>query len=251
MKPYDKKFIIDKIKEYDNKIDSAVVGSFEILKRDSLEGEVEGYLYTKSDIITGPIPELVGQDKQIWMRLSPKEIEGSYEFIKYATGKVGIVGLGLGYVAQELAKKKDVKKIVVYEISEDVVELYKRNFGENDKIEIIVGDAFKAERNEFDFFYSDIYEYKLSMKVVEDYIKFNEIHDIKEYSFFGIEHFLLSCKYEEIVWVYIPEIWMAMCKELSEALDKSGYIKFYKQLDEELVSEVLAGFKKVLNAGLE
>lgn len=251
MKPYNKKFIIDKIKEYENKIDSGVVGKFEILKRDSLDGEIEGYLYTKADSITGPIPELIEENKRVWMRLSPKEIEGSYEVIKFATGKVGVVGLGLGYVVQELAKKQDVEKIVVYEISEDVVELYKRNFGENDKIKIVVGDAFEAERDSFDFFYVDIYEYKLSMKVVDDYIKFNKIHDIKEYSFFGIEHFLLSCKYEEIVWVYVPEVWMAMCKDISEALDQSGYIKFYEQLDEELVSKVLAGFKEVLNEGLE
>ena len=63
--------------------------------------------------------------------------------------------------------------------------------------------------------------------------------------------FLLSCKYDEIVWVYVPETWMAMCKDLSEALDQSGYIKFYEQLDEELVSKVLAGFKEVLNQGME
>ena len=134
MIPYNKEFIIDKIKEYEDKIDSGAIGGFEILKRDSLNGKVEGYLYTKYDNITGPIPELIGENKRVWMRLSPKEIEGSYEFIKFATGKVGIVGLGLGYVAQELAKKQDVEKVVVYEISEDVVELYKRNFGENEKI---------------------------------------------------------------------------------------------------------------------
>ena len=251
MIPYNKEFIIDKIKEYEDKIDSGAIGGFEILKRDSLNGKVEGYLYTKYDNITGPIPELIGENKRVWMRLSPKEIEGSYEFIKFATGKVGVVGLGLGYVAQELAKKQDVEKVVVYEISKDVVELYKRNFGENEKIEIIVGDAFNASKDSFDFFYTDIYEYKLSMQVVEDYIKLNKLHDIKEYSFFGMEHFLLSCKYDEIVWVYVPETWMAMCKDLSEALDQSGYIKFYEQLDEELVSKVLAGFKEVLNQGME
>lgn len=250
MIPYDNKFIIDKIKEYDLKIDSGNIGDYEILKRDSMEGIIEGYLYTKEGKIDGPIPELVGDNKRVWMRLSPKEIEGSYEIIKFAKGKVGVVGLGLGYVAQELAKKEDVNEVVVYEISEEVVELYRRNFGENPKIKIIVGDAFKAKKQRFDYFYVDIYEYKLSLKVVEDYKHFNKLHDIKEYSFFGMEHFLLSCKYEEIVWVYIPEKWMAMCRDLSEELDQSGYIKYYKQLDENLVSEVLAAFKEVFNEGM-
>ena len=43
MLPYNKEFIIDKIKEYEDKIDSGVIGEFEILKRDSLNGKVEGY----------------------------------------------------------------------------------------------------------------------------------------------------------------------------------------------------------------
>ena len=85
MIPYNKEFIIDKIKEYEDKIDSGVIGEFEILKRDSLNGKVEGYLYTKNDNVIGPIPELIGENKRVWMRLSPKEIEGSYEFIKFAT----------------------------------------------------------------------------------------------------------------------------------------------------------------------
>ena len=67
MIPYNKEFIIDKIKEYEDKIDSGLIGEFEILKRDSLSGKVEGYLYTKSDDIAGPIPELIGENKRVWM----------------------------------------------------------------------------------------------------------------------------------------------------------------------------------------
>lgn len=246
MKPFCEKFIIDKIREYDLKIDSGVVGNFEILKRDSLEGEIEGYLYSKEGKINGPISELLGVNKRVWMRLSPKEIEGTYETIKSAKGKVGIVGLGLGYTVQEIAKKPEVSNVIVYEISEDVVELYKRNFGENPKIQIILGDAFKANANDFDLFFVDIYEYKLSMQVVEDYVAFNKLHTIKEYSFFGIEHFLLSCSYEEIVWVFIPENWMDMSRDIADKLNESGYIKYYVPLDEKKVSEVLSSFKKVL-----
>ena len=48
------------------------------------------------------------------MRLTPLEIEGSYFAIERAKGKVGIVGLGLGYVAQEMAKKEEVDEVIVY-----------------------------------------------------------------------------------------------------------------------------------------
>ena len=38
-----------------------------------------------------------------------------------------------------------------------------------------------------------------------------------------------------------------MSKDLFSALDSSGYIDFYEKLDEELVSNILSEFKKVLN----
>ena len=150
-------------------------------------------------------------------------------------------------MAEEIAKKEDVTEVVVYEINKEVIDLYYSNFGENNKITIINIDAFKAESENFDFFYSDIYEYKLTSRIVDDYEKFNKLHNIEEYSFFGMEHFLLSCKYEEIVWVYIPENWMEMSKFAYECIEDSNLLEYYTQLDENLVSRVLARFKKVLD----
>lgn len=246
MKPYEENFIVDKIEEYNEQININEIGKYKILKRDGIKGIIDGYLYEKEGEIKTEIPELIGEER-IWMRISPKEIQGSYEFIKITSGRVGIAGLGLGYVVQEISKKDEVKEIVVYEISQDVIDLYNNNFKDNKKIKIIHGDAFKAKGEKFDFFFSDIYEYKLSLKVVEDYIKLNNIHNIGEYLFFGVEHFLLSCSYDEIVWVYVPESWMEMSKRISSALDDSGYIKYYKKLDEKIVSEVLEAFKAIFN----
>lgn len=39
-----------------------------------------------------------------------------------------------------------VEEVIVYEISEDVIELYNKNFIKNEKIKIIKGDVFKVER---------------------------------------------------------------------------------------------------------
>ena len=164
--------------------------------------------------------------------------------------KLELLDFGLGYVAQEIAKKCNVEEVIVYEISEEVINLYNYNFIQNEKIKIIKGDATKAKREKFDFFYVDIYEYQLTSKVVEDYKIFNELHEIEEYAFWGIEHFLLSCKYEDIVWVYIPENWIDMSKKAYEALDSSGYIKEYKPLEENLVRKILLEFKEVLNADM-
>ena len=245
LKPYNREYVLEKIDEYNKLISPQKIGNYEIKAVDGLKGIIQGYLYEKEGEINKSILELHGPE-HVWMRLTPLEIEGSYFAIKRAEGKVGVVGLGLGYTVWEMAKKANVKEVVVYEISKDVIDLYNRNFKENPKIKIIHGDAFEVEKDDFDFFYADIYEYKLTSQVVSDYEKFNRLHNIKEYAFFGMEHFLLSCRYEEIVWVYIPENWMEMSKDAYRALGEEGLLNYYSQIDEELVSSVLARFKPVL-----
>lgn len=246
MKPYDNNYIQKKVKEYNDSISIGRIGNFEIKKKNNNSEYIDGYMYRKKGKINSNILELHGPDN-IWMRISPMEIESSYMFIKYAKGKIGVVGLGLGYITQELAKKVNVDEVIVYEKEQDVIDLYYSNFESNEKIKIINKDAFEADSEKFDYFYVDIYEYKLKTRVVDDYIKFNEIHKIEEYFFWGMEHFLLSCKYEEIVWVYIPELWMEVSKKIFGSLQEANLLKHYKQLDEKLVSTVLAGFKEALD----
>ncbi|PWX25844.1 hypothetical protein CYK95_12435, partial [Clostridium perfringens] len=98
----------------------------------------------------------------------------------------------------------------------------------------------------FDFFYVDIYEYKLTTKVVEDYVKLTKLHDIVEYSFFGVESFILSCPTSEIIWVYILEEWMDMSKDLFTRFNHSEYIEYFSPMEENKVLEVLKEFGKVL-----
>ena len=246
MKPYDFEYIKSKINEYNCLISAKKIGSFEIKNTKNPDEYIDGYMYRKKGDLNVSILELHGPNN-ILMKISPMEIESSYMFIKYAKGVVGIVGLGLGYVVQELAKKEEVKQVVVYEKEKDIIDLYYSNFEENKKIEIINEDAFKAKGKKFDYFYVDIYEYKLHTKVVEDFKTFNKLHNIEEYFFWGLEHFLLSCRYEEIVWVYVPELWMDISKKIFVALQESGLLKHYNQLDETLVSEVLSKFKVVLD----
>ena len=249
MKPYNKEYILKTIEEYNRVIKDGVKGEYKINRRRFNKKELHGYMYKNIDEYEIDILELTKDEKCV-MRLDPREIESSYEAINYSYGKVGIVGLGLGYVVQEIAKKKDVDEVIVYEISQDVIELYKTNFESNSKIKIVCGDAFKAPRERFDFFYVDIYGYSLTLKVVKDYKKFNLIHDIDEYSFWGLEHFMLSCRYEDVLWVYIPENWVAMCKSLYNQLQASGYIDRYKPLGEKKVTKILYEFKEILNSDM-
>ena len=107
MKPFEKEYVLNKINEYNNKIKKNKIGDYEIKSVDGLKGLVQGYLYTKEDSVDLEILELHGPE-HIWMRLTPLEIQASYFAIKMAKGKVGVVGLGLGYVVEEMAKKSDV-----------------------------------------------------------------------------------------------------------------------------------------------
>ena len=149
---------------------------------------------------------------------------------------------------QELLNNGIIKKAkgkFYYDQSEEETPWNKKKG--NKKIKIINENAFKAKSQKFDYFYVDIYEYKLDTRVVDDYIKFNEIHKIGEYLFWGVEHFLLSCRYEEIVWVYIPELWMDISKKIFVSLQEANLLQYYKQLDEKVVSKVLADFKEILD----
>ena len=249
MKPYNKNFVFQEMKRYNGLINQGTSGNYKIIKNIIETQNLQGYMYENKEKYDIDVIQLYKDDISL-MKLTPREIESSYGIISFAYGKVGIVGLGLGYVAQEIAKKKDVKEVIVYEVSEEVINLYNQNFQSNEKIKIVKGDAFKAEGEKFDFFYVDIYEYKLTSKVVEDYKTFNELHEIEEYVFWGVEHFLLSCKYEDIVWVYIPENWISLSKKAYESLDASGYIKEYKPLDENLVKKILLEFKEILNSDM-
>jgi len=247
MKPYNKNFVFQEMNRYNELINPGTCGNYKIIKNIIKKQNLQGYMYENKEEYNIDAIQLYKNNVSL-MKLTPKEIESSYSTIHFASGRVGIVGLGIGYVVQEIAKKCNVKEVLVYEISEEIIKLYNQNFPQNEKIKIIRSDAFKVKREKFDFFYVDIYEYKLTSKIVEDYKKFNELHEIEEYAFVGLEHFLLSCKYEDIVWVYVPENWISMSKKAYESLDSSGYIKEYQPLDENLVRKILLEFKEILNS---
>lgn len=246
MIPFDKYYYKEKIEEYNKKIMCGECGSFKIFKRDGLTGIIDAYLYSYEDNIKAPILELWDGAKT-WMRISPQEIAGCYEAIRLANGRVGVVGLGLGYFVQEVLKNKKVQEVVVYETSEDVISLYKKSFGENSKVNIINCDAFNAKGEDFDFFFVDIYEYKISKQIALDYEKFIKLHNIKEYYFFGVEKFLLDCPVEDVSMVYIPEEWMTGARDLFEKLSDAGLLSKYEGYEnKELVGELLEEFKRVL-----
>lgn len=243
MIPYSINYCEEKIKDYKKYISPARLGEFTI--NYSNDEMFDGYLYDeKEKVEEGPIELYQGDN--LWMRISPHEIQGCFESVKRAGGKVGVIGLGLGYFTQEVLKKDCVTEVVVYEISEEIIELYIKNFGENPKLRIVHGDGFKAKGESFDFFFVDIYQYNISLDVVKHYKLLNEIHKIEEYSFWAVEYFLLSCPLHELAWVFIPENWMDMSQALFIKFSQSKYLEKFVPIKEEKALEILHEFNKIL-----
>ena len=49
MKPFDKSYVLDKMNEYNGKINKNKIGDYEIKAINGLKGKVQGYLYKIED----------------------------------------------------------------------------------------------------------------------------------------------------------------------------------------------------------
>ncbi|MGL4741202.1 MAG: hypothetical protein ACRC41_10405 [Sarcina sp.] len=234
-----------KIKEYKNFLREGILGNVEILYSE-VPNVTDGYLYKRRKMLKESPIELKIAGELI-MSLSVKEIQGTKEAIRKAKGKCGVLGLGLGYYVQEIAKKEEVTEIIVYEENKDIIDLYNQNFAENKKIKIRNIDGFSAEKEIFDFFFVDIYSYNLECEVAHDYVKLMQLHDIYIYTFFGLEKFLLSCPLESLSTVFIPEEWMEMAKRAFDEVDKIGQTKNIRNLKRSKALEILECFRPILN----
>jgi hypothetical protein len=139
-------------------------------------------------------------DGELWMSLTPMEIQSFYVPITLAYGEVGTAGLGLGYFALRAAGMPEVEKVDVFERDQRVVDFFMARFGkrpEMGKIAISVGDArkemlWKDAKRSFDFVFMDVYQTMLSDAVVDDITLFNQKGSVETYRFWGQERVLLD-----------------------------------------------------------
>ena len=82
-----------------------------------------------------------------WMTLTPVDLDTCEEAIEAARGRVVTFGLGLGYYAYMASQKEDVESVTVVELSEEVIDLFKKHilpqFPNAHKINIVNCDAFE------------------------------------------------------------------------------------------------------------
>ena len=171
------------LSKYQN-LEPKEIGSVKLMYKD-ISGRLDGYLYKSFEIIK-KVPILT-IDGRTWMSLTPMEIQSHFLPIKKAEGVVGVAGLGFGYYIQEILQKDEVKSIDVYEINQDVIDMYIANFGEHEKLNIIKADALEMKYKEYDFFYADIYPKQMNVIAIEHKSLLTHHNNIGEYFFWTQE----------------------------------------------------------------
>ena len=95
----------------------------------------------------------LSKNNNIWMCITPNEINTMLPHINKAKGNIVVFGLGLGYFAYMVSLKKEVKSITIIEKDKDIINLFNDNlfsyFPHQDKIKIINADAFKFIEKDF------------------------------------------------------------------------------------------------------
>lgn len=79
-----------------------------------------------------------------WMSMTPQEVLTLRCGTRFAKGTTVIAGLGMGHQLEQVCKRKQVKKIVVVERDEELVDWISPQLDLNEKdVEFVIGDAKK------------------------------------------------------------------------------------------------------------
>jgi hypothetical protein len=137
---------------------------------------------------------------ETWMSICPHELESQELCCKYALGNVVVMGLGMGWVAINIAFNDNVKKVVVVEIDKEVIDIFYESGAMTDvpqhiqnKIVITNADAFNWKPEEkINLLYADIWQKLVEPQTLDDVRRMqNNINADKIY-FWGQELFLFK-----------------------------------------------------------
>lgn len=126
-----------------------------------------------------PFLSLMEED-EIWMSITPMEINTMEKSIQEASGDVLTFGCGLGYFAFMASEKEDVNNVTIVESSDDVISLFTNyilpQFPHKEKIHIVKADAFEYAKElsdgVFDYCFVDIW---MSDNDIKTYLKMRNI----------------------------------------------------------------------------
>lgn len=153
-----------------------------------------------------PMPQLY-RDRELWMSITPMEMQSQHLPIQWAVGKTATAGLGLGHFALRAAQKNDVDEVHVFEADKRVIDMFYAVHGRRkavQKIHIHHGDARELLAGEyafaFDSLYCDIYADCGGDEVIDDLRLFlPRMQKPLGFTWWGMEVTLLNALVYEIV----------------------------------------------------
>lgn len=96
---------------------------------------------------------------KVIMSNTPSEIDDHLKFIRKASGKVLVGGLGIGMVLKCLLDKESVTKVTVVEKSPDVIRLVASSYTDDPRVEIVNADIFEYKpTHRYDCAWFDIWD---------------------------------------------------------------------------------------------
>lgn len=119
----------------------------------------------------------LSKKKQIWMSITPHEINTMKKSIQECSGNCVVLGLGLGYYPYMISLKEDVKSITIIEKDRSIIEIFNKyilpQFEHKEKIKIIETDGFEYVKNmECDYCFIDLWHDEIDgLPMYEKFLK--------------------------------------------------------------------------------
>lgn len=156
----------------------------------------------------------ISYENNVWMNVTPFEINTMKEHILKAKGKVLALGLGLGYFPYMCSLKDEVEEICIVENDINIIKLFNEHilplFTNKNMIKIINCDGIeylKKNHSSFDFVFVDIYRNTLDgLKTFIDVYDLNlDLKNVEFWLYRGIINQLKRCVFFVFLNEYFKE----------------------------------------------
>jgi hypothetical protein len=132
---------------------------------------------------------------EVWMSLTPMEMESMMPMIAAAEGRVLVVGLGMGVYLYNVLQKPEVEEVIVIEKDPMIETILRQRAGMlkwpgHEKLRAIIhADCFGSRRakGEFDHMYVDIWPTLGSEEARGDVVRVAQRQNTKTQSWWGME----------------------------------------------------------------
>lgn len=114
-----------------------------------------------SDSVHIPILQEEGKHFQdVWMSLTPNEIWSQRGQVRRTRGRVGVAGMGLGWVVNAMLRRKQVQHVTVVEKIPEVLSTFGTDIANRhtDRVSLVNGDAYQHDWSQYDVVVWDIWQ---------------------------------------------------------------------------------------------